>query len=614
MLLHRFIAGLMMAGIAVLATGPTLAETKVLRVVPHADLTQLDPMFASIVITREYGLMIYEELFAWDSKLQAATTRAGSATWTRARPAFSGRSRQRRIGRGQIEQADGRADVAEARAGRAEQREQAADQARRQAQDALQGAEAIAAASGAGNGCGMLCGGGEAAACSTDFRAAALTVRQNGQGLCVGGEAVPMKSRDTSQYAVAFARPLPWLLLLFAAFYAVSLTSFHIAVDGELASLRAGAGKAEFAAVQAGNYPADRGTMSPSGSRRGDGASTSSNVLFLASRWCHSYRWRSSDFSCRWATCCSCGHMAWPSSRPGISRRFRFSWRFLPGSSSPNFRPTSPRPDRCDPQRRGHAGTRCIVRGTKGAALLFVVQVVFTALAMSLYQSFATLIAVGGLGVITSQAILRPAGAGRLVHEVATFAAAVVAGGALYLLAEAVFQHDLRIRPTAYLDNFLSPATFIAHPFGVTALALSEARSVYGGDRDIYGLFAWSFLLIPVPGIVALILTPHLRDRLVTRSMVLALAVAILVLPFAQNLLSGGLMPYRSLIAVPVAVWFLAFAGLEQGGIIVRRVAHTILAFASLQILVIFAQFQAADALAWQHDLRLARGYLYAHH
>lgn len=42
---------------------------KVLRVVPSADLTQLDPGFASIVITRIYGLMVYETLFAWDSKL-----------------------------------------------------------------------------------------------------------------------------------------------------------------------------------------------------------------------------------------------------------------------------------------------------------------------------------------------------------------------------------------------------------------------------------------------------------------------------------------------------------------------------------------------------------------
>src|SRR5882757_4833867 len=88
MLLHRLIACLMMVGIAAFASGRTSAETKVLRVVPHADLTQLDPMFASIVITREYGLMIYEQLFAWDSKLQPKpqmveswTTSADALTW-----------------------------------------------------------------------------------------------------------------------------------------------------------------------------------------------------------------------------------------------------------------------------------------------------------------------------------------------------------------------------------------------------------------------------------------------------------------------------------------------------------------------------------------------------
>jgi peptide/nickel transport system substrate-binding protein len=70
MLIRRLIAGLIVLGLASLVPGPSSAETKVLRVVPHADLTQLDPVFASIVITREYGLMIYEELFAWNSKLQ----------------------------------------------------------------------------------------------------------------------------------------------------------------------------------------------------------------------------------------------------------------------------------------------------------------------------------------------------------------------------------------------------------------------------------------------------------------------------------------------------------------------------------------------------------------
>jgi len=46
------------------------APNRVLRVAPHADLKTLDPVFASIVITRMHGLMIYETLFSWDSKLQ----------------------------------------------------------------------------------------------------------------------------------------------------------------------------------------------------------------------------------------------------------------------------------------------------------------------------------------------------------------------------------------------------------------------------------------------------------------------------------------------------------------------------------------------------------------
>jgi peptide/nickel transport system substrate-binding protein len=49
----RLIACLMMAVTMCLATAPSRADSKVLRVVPHADLTQLDPVFASIVITRE---------------------------------------------------------------------------------------------------------------------------------------------------------------------------------------------------------------------------------------------------------------------------------------------------------------------------------------------------------------------------------------------------------------------------------------------------------------------------------------------------------------------------------------------------------------------------------
>ncbi|QCI69171.1 ABC transporter substrate-binding protein [Phreatobacter stygius] len=65
------------------------APQRVLRVAPHADLKTLDPVAASIVITRMHGLMIYETLFAWDANLvprpqmvESFSTSADGLAWT----------------------------------------------------------------------------------------------------------------------------------------------------------------------------------------------------------------------------------------------------------------------------------------------------------------------------------------------------------------------------------------------------------------------------------------------------------------------------------------------------------------------------------------------------
>jgi peptide/nickel transport system substrate-binding protein len=64
------LSALALAGSAVSASAQAAEPTKVLRVAPHADLSLLDPMCASIVIAREYALMVYETLFAWDADPQ----------------------------------------------------------------------------------------------------------------------------------------------------------------------------------------------------------------------------------------------------------------------------------------------------------------------------------------------------------------------------------------------------------------------------------------------------------------------------------------------------------------------------------------------------------------
>src|SRR6516162_1248076 len=55
----------------IVAAGRVEAADKVLRVVPHADLKVLDPHTNTATITLMHGAMIYDTLFAWDSKLQA---------------------------------------------------------------------------------------------------------------------------------------------------------------------------------------------------------------------------------------------------------------------------------------------------------------------------------------------------------------------------------------------------------------------------------------------------------------------------------------------------------------------------------------------------------------
>src|SRR5258706_5617400 len=63
------IAAALLALCLAIAT-PALAEQKVLRVIPQADLKVLDTHFNSIQVTKIYALMVYDTLYAWDSHFQ----------------------------------------------------------------------------------------------------------------------------------------------------------------------------------------------------------------------------------------------------------------------------------------------------------------------------------------------------------------------------------------------------------------------------------------------------------------------------------------------------------------------------------------------------------------
>src|SRR5205085_1300743 len=67
---------LVLAGLALAA--PAAAQS-VLRIVPHADLSTLDPIQSTARITVNHGNMIYETLYAWDEDLNVKPQMVGDS-------------------------------------------------------------------------------------------------------------------------------------------------------------------------------------------------------------------------------------------------------------------------------------------------------------------------------------------------------------------------------------------------------------------------------------------------------------------------------------------------------------------------------------------------------
>ena len=62
------------------STGGAAAQDKVLRVVPHADLKNHDPIWTTAYITRNHGYMVYDTLFSLDADFEPQPQMVGSHT------------------------------------------------------------------------------------------------------------------------------------------------------------------------------------------------------------------------------------------------------------------------------------------------------------------------------------------------------------------------------------------------------------------------------------------------------------------------------------------------------------------------------------------------------
>jgi hypothetical protein len=178
-------------------------------------------------------------------------------------------------------------------------------------------------------------------------------------------------------------------------------------------------------------------------------------------------------------------------------------------------------------------------------------------------------------------------------------------GIGFYSIIIAVFRVGLGVE-ISYIDNFLNFPLLLDQPAAVLLFTLESARMVYFGSSDVYGLSAWSFGMLIFVSFLAILFTPKLRKRRALRIVLILMNAVMLLTPFAFNLITGGVLPIRSLLGVPPAIWACAYLAITAPVAWLSRTSLMLAAFSIFQVLASVYLQQTKSILVRQHDAATA--------
>ena len=236
---------------------------------------------------------------------------------------------------------------------------------------------------------------------------------------------------------------------------------------------------------------------------------------------------------------------------------------------------------------------------------LFALQALLGAGAIGVYQSLILLVAAGCCGIFLLRHLRGPALPLRhilLLH--AYLLGMLVASIALSYLVTYGLQ-ALTGQLSTYSDRFVRSDRLVESPWTVIRGILGQYWTIYGGKRAAYGFRYVTFPSLLVLGMAALAARAWPRGPLVVLLVILYM-LGMTLIPFAIHPLSGGRMPYRTLVSVPYVFWFFAAAAALSPIAWLRRAGIALVIVVALQCLYTFSSFQAQKRLVLDHDRQLA--------
>jgi len=227
------------------------------------------------------------------------------------------------------------------------------------------------------------------------------------------------------------------------------------------------------------------------------------------------------------------------------------------------------------------AAATAILYSRRSLSLRIVLQIPLLAFAIGAYQIFV---------LVYAAMVLACA----LLEEREDGWSSVFAGGVTAVMALVIYAGVNRAFLGAfgysetYLSGFLNGQALYAEPLRVVGRVFSQLAEVLGGAPSVYGSPLWAAGALVVAAAFGL-------SARISLLRVLAF-LGLLAVPFAMNPIAGGVMPHRSLLAVPVTLWAMAWLGSSS--------ASRLLRFASIAAVAIFA-FQSAGVVASHQAQRI---------
>jgi hypothetical protein len=234
--------------------------------------------------------------------------------------------------------------------------------------------------------------------------------------------------------------------------------------------------------------------------------------------------------------------------------------------------------------------------------LVAVIPAVF---ALSIYQAFAVVLAAAYLVSIISSALRNE----RLTLDFRNMAEMLLVGVvtlAVYFFMNAVFLEVAGVA-TAYVDEILSFSHIRNAPTFTTIRTLATASQVYGGSASIYANSIHVFGLVIALAFGGL-LAAALRTSLgvAQRLFICLLGVLLLLMPFVVGIFTGGNIPVRFMVALPVVVSGVTVLGMRLKGRGFRLIIGACIFYCVFQFVVSINYLNSSSHLALQADRLLA--------